>query len=130
MMNNYIVLDGKKYTTRADSWTEIIEKPNSVRYTLTGELDITYGSSIPTIWTGEIVAPVTARALGWGTVSDLETSLVKQESVTFYDHYGSGHNVHSVMPIQGRSLSNMWDDMNNVFYVGVRLVSEGVIAET
>ena len=122
-MNNYITLDGKRYTTVAN-WTPVTEKPYTERYTLSGALDITYGPATPTAWEGEIVAPVTPRSFAWGDIDDLMTALAKKESVTLYDHDGVSHTVHCLGSHERRSLINVWDDDQNVFYVTVRLVSE------
>ena len=124
-MNNYITLDGYKYATTADTWRPVIHKPHTERYTLTGQLDVTYGPSTPTAWEGEIVAPVTARSFGWGTVNTLIATLAKKEAVNFFDHYGQTlYQVHCLGDQERRSLFPNWDDPHNVFYYLVRLVSE------
>jgi len=123
-MNNYITLDTKKYATPANNWHCITRKPNTARFTLQGDLDVTYGPAVPVYWEGEIIGPVTARATGWGTIANLRTSLAKQESLNFTDHYGSSYTVHSIGDLQERSLSNKWDDPTNVLYISVKLVKE------
>jgi len=123
-MNDYITLDGFKYATSANNWKKLLDKPNTVRYTLSGALDITFGAASPTRWVGDVIAPVSARSEGWGTISNLRTSLAKVSSILFTDHYGNRYNVFSVAPLQQRSLMNRWDDTNNVFFVPVELVYE------
>jgi hypothetical protein len=128
-MNDYITLDGFKYATSANNWKKLLEKPNTVRYTLSGALDITFGSASPIRWVGDVIAPVSARAEGWGTILNLRTSLAKVTSVVFTDHYADSFTVFSVAPLQERSLMNRWDDTNNVFFVPVELVFESEYVE-
>lgn len=123
-MNNYITLDGYKYATNANKWEEVTFKPTTVRYTLNGGVDVTYGPATPREWIGEILAPVTARAEGWGTINTLKTTLVKKLAVAFIDHYGYSCNVHCIGEQRGRSLSPRWDDAQNVFFMPVELVEE------
>jgi len=128
-MNDYITLDGFKYATSANNWKKLLEKPNTVRYTLSGALDITFGAASPIRWVGDVIAPVSARSEGWGTISDLRTSLAKVSSMVFTDHYADSFTVFSVAPLQERSLMNRWDDTNNVFFVPVELVFESEYME-
>jgi hypothetical protein len=123
-MNNYITLDGKRYATRADNWFIVENKPHTERYTLFGEVDITYGVSSPTAWEGEIIAPVTPKGFAWGDIDNLLVTLRKKEAVSFYDHHGTSGQVHCLGSLEKRSLMNVWDDPQNVFYVSVRLVVE------
>lgn len=123
-MNNYITLDGYKYATNANKWEEVTFKPATVRYTLSGNLDVTYGDAAPREWLGEILAPVTARGEGWGTITTLKATLVKKSAVTFVDHYDYSCDVHCVGEQRGRSLMPRWDDPQNVFFMPVRLVEE------
>lgn len=123
-MNDYIVLDGNRYATNANNWMPIVAKPHTERYTLTGELDVTYGPSSPQEWQGEIVCPVTPRGEEWGNVSDFIQALNKKEAVDLIDHYGDAYQVHILGDYTRRSAMNRWDDLQNVFYISVRLVAE------
>lgn len=121
-MNSYITLDGKKYVTVAENWRPPVrEKPMMVRYTLLGSLDVTYGPGAPIAWEGEIRADVTP-ATGYGSPSDLITSLMKKEGITFIDHSGTSCTVHAVGPFPQRSLQNVWDGPENTIYTHARLV--------
>lgn len=121
-MNKYIILDGKKYATNASNWKPVYSKPHTERRTLTGEIDITYGPSTLFAWEGEINAPVTPRDIGWGTIEDLRTTLLKKQAVAMTDHRGGVYDVHCLGDFADRSLINVWDSAVNVFYVNVRLV--------
>lgn len=123
-MNNYIVLDGKKYATGATSWRPVNPKPHTERYTLLGALDLTYGAASPQAWEGDIHAPVTARDTDWGTITDLTTTLAKKTSVTFIDHDAVSNTAHCLGTHERKSFMNKWDDNENVFLVSVRIVIE------
>ena len=126
-INEYISLDGKKYATLAKSWQPYTLKPNTVRFTLGGDLDITYSAATPVSWEGEIVADVTARGTGWGTIENLRTTLVKKTSVVLIDHYGNSYNVHPTADIIEKSVLPNWNDPSNSFHVNVVLVKESVV---
>ena len=126
-MNNYIILDGYKYATVANNWNPIKDKPSTVRYTLSGNLDITYSSASPVSWEGEIAGPVTARDVDWGTIDTLRASLAKKVALDYQDHYGDTYTVHSVAEEKQRSLMPVWDDPNNVIYIQVQLVMESEV---
>ncbi len=87
-MNDYITLDGYKYRTPARNWAPAEHKPASVKTTLLGEVDATYGPTTTYEWRGEIAAPVTSPGTGWGTIADLRLSLKKRSALSFSDHYG------------------------------------------
>jgi hypothetical protein len=57
-MNNYIILDGKKYKTPAKRWSPVYGKPATVKTTLMGVVDVTYGPGFYNEWQGEIEGPV------------------------------------------------------------------------
>ena len=69
---------------------------------------MTYGAAFPQAWEGEIHAPVTARAEGWGTITTLKATLAKKSSVVFFDHYGTLYTVHCLGDHRARSLMNYW----------------------
>jgi len=121
-MNNYITLDGYKYATSAANWRPVVNKPYKERYTLAGDLDVTYGDATPTAWEGDIHGPVTARATGWGTIATLRTSMAKKSAVNFTDHNGASGTVHILGQFQQKSTLNTWDASGNVWLVSVRLV--------
>lgn len=120
-MNNYITLDNKKYHTPATQWKPDIQKPATVRVTILGSVDATYGpASIPG-WEGEIEAAVTPET-GFGSISDLRATLSKCEEVVFSDHYGANYYVHVLGPFQQDSKSPMWDGASNKLSMRVKLM--------
>jgi hypothetical protein len=122
-MNDYIKLDSKKYRTNAKNWApKSIRKPMTVRNCLNGDLDVTYGPGVNYYWDGEIEAPNTADT-GWGTYSDLITTLKKTVGVNFEDHYATSYTVHT-NPGKSRSLASRWDSTSNKYYVQVGIVAE------
>lgn len=123
-MNNYIVLDGKRYKTRFPGWEPITSKPSTIRVTLGGSLDVTYGPSSIQGWDGEILAPVTPDTVDYGDIDDLRTSLAKTQGLSMTDHYGNVYTVHVVGSYRETSSSPMWDAATNEFRVPVRLVRE------
>lgn len=122
-MNNYISLDGKYYFTPFGRWSPpLINKPSTTKVTSDGSTDVTYGPASFLSWEGDIEAPVTAPGSGYGTVSDLMTSLAKRQALTFYDHYNTQYSVHAIGPFQSSSMSPKWDSASNIFLVTVNLV--------
>jgi hypothetical protein len=121
-MNNYILLYGKQYKTLASDWVPVWAKPSTDRVTLSGNIDVTYGPAMIVGYTGSIIAPVSA-ASGWGTISDLRTTLAKREVVTFTPHDSStSRNVHVLGGFAPTSLMGMWDAASNEWYVEVRVL--------
>lgn len=123
MVNDYITLDGKKYRVPSKTWEPSINKPETVRVTLSGALDLTYGPSVFKEWIGSIEAPVTPIDSSWGSVADVRTSLAKKSSVTFVDHYGTSYTVAVSGPFRERSISPKWDASTNVILFDVRIIS-------
>lgn len=120
-MNNYISLDGKYYATPEQAWVPKHIKPSTVRITVNGTLDATYGPDTLYVWTGRIKADVTARTASWGTPANARTSLNKQQGLTFYDHYGTQYTVHCDGYSED-SVSPMWDGNENSIYFDVTLI--------
>ncbi len=58
MMNDYIVLNGKKYKTPAKFWQPYVDKPATLRKTLLGETDVTFGPAVTEEWRGQIEGPI------------------------------------------------------------------------
>ncbi len=119
---NYITLNGKKYVTPAKSWKPMPVKPASVRYTLTGRMDATYGAAVLLQWDGEIEAAVTP-ATGYGSVADLDAACALRGTMAFTDHDGNNYTVHLLGPFPKRSLGNKWDAPGNKVYVTVSIRS-------
>jgi hypothetical protein len=121
-IRDYITLDSLKYHTPAKAWEPVPNRPISVRRTLLGAADAAFGPISWREWQGDIRAPVTAEAAGWGTIANLRTSLAKRQALAFVDHYGNACNVVVMGPFPERSIMNVWDDPANSFFVTVALV--------
>jgi hypothetical protein len=121
--NPYITLDGKKYATVAKGWQPSTPKPVTARQLANGNLDVTYGVKNLRTWEGEIIAHVSEDRTGYGTSSDIETSLAKLQGLTFIDHYGTTVTVH-VIVWKPRSMINDWASSTNKFYYTVRLMAD------
>jgi len=120
-MNAYIELAGKRYKTLASQWEPIVEKPATVRYAWDQTLDVTYGPSSFTGWTGVIEASVLPNA-NYGTPAELMATLLTQGEILYRDHYGGQYYVHAVGPFKQRSLLNVWDSPRNKLFVSAKLV--------
>jgi hypothetical protein len=120
-MKNYIILDTKQYMTVFGEWQPLINKPSSVRYLWNGNTDVTYGPGLPQEWRGMVRVPVTASG-SWGSISNMRTTLMKKQSVSFTDHYEETYSVHIIGEITEDSFTPGWDNATNVFHIPVRLV--------
>lgn len=121
-MNNYITLDSKKYVTPQQGWIPRVIKPSTVRLTLLGAIDATYGPGNILEWQAEIEAAV-SPASGYGSPSDLRTSLQKVVGLSFTDHFSTSHTVH-VRGFEETSMSPMWDGSSNVVIFNVTLMGQ------
>lgn len=123
-MNDYVTLDGKKYTATHGKWTEVIVVPATIRKTLSGVTDVTYGPATYQEWRGEMRAYPGTPPVGYGTWSDLKTSLQSLAGLSFTDHFGNAHTVHFGGEAHNTSLSPVWDQDSGKMFVMVRLVKE------
>ena len=123
-MNSYITLDSYKYSTTQKRWAPTIVKPGTVRFTIEGAIDATYAPNVFYVWTGEIRADA-SPAIGYGSIDNLKATLVKRESVTFYDHYGNSHTVHIVGDMPESYLQPDW--ANSLAFVQVRITGTAPI---
>jgi hypothetical protein len=91
-MNNYIEIDSKRYKTMFGDWAPFLAKPGTLRYTLDGNLDATYGPAAPKGWMGMIFAPITTEGAQWGSYDDLIASLSKLQGLhsSHYRRYSTG----------------------------------------
>lgn len=121
-MNNYITLDGKKYKTPSKQWQPVSNKPATVRNTLLGEIDATFGSAAIDEWQGQIEGPVTPTDGTWGAITDLRTSLRKNIQLVMTDHYGVAYDVVVFGPLKEESLMPMWDSPSNIIAVTARII--------
>jgi hypothetical protein len=121
-IRNYITLDGKQYKTPAKTWEPTPTRPATVRRTLLGRGDATFGANSWREWRGEVEGPVTSPGALWGTLGDLRASLVKRQVLAFEDHYGNSCSVVALGPFAERSIMNVWDDPENSIFLTVALV--------
>jgi hypothetical protein len=121
-MNNYITLDDKKYKCPAKQWQPVTTKPNSVRVTLLGEVDVTFGSATIREWQGQIEGPVSVPDGTWGTVDDLRATLAKRQELPLIDHFGISHTVVCIGPFKEEPFMSMWDSASNHFNVSARII--------
>ena len=119
-MAAYIEIDGLRYVTPSKAWEPSETKPSTLRVTLSGALDVTYGPAILLEWRGEVEAPVTAITL-YGTITDLITSLRKKQLLTFKDHYGTSYSADISGQMVRRSHSAGWSASSNIWFVSVTI---------
>ncbi len=124
-MNPDIVLDGKQYRTLAKQWNPEINRPATVRFTITGQIDATFAGFCFLRWNGMVAAPVTPDTADCGSIDDLRVSLTIGSLLAFIDHYGHDYTVAALGPFTERSLSPMWDQTSNMIYVMVQLIGKG-----
>jgi len=125
-MNNYIILNSKKYSTPAKAWEPIPDKPATFRVTLDGKADVTYGPATISEYRGEVEAPVQSDT-GWGNVTDLRAVVATLGSVSFTDHFGNSFLAHILGPNGERYLTPMWDASENKVRIAVRLIIESAV---
>lgn len=123
-MNDYIILDNKRYKAIFGQWAPTRVKPAKIRKTLAGATDATYGPAITVSWEGTLIVPVTPSGSSWGSDEDLRTSFDKLESLSFTDHYGDTCNVIAAGVLQENSLTPTWDSVLNRFLFRTTLVRE------
>lgn len=121
-MNNYITLDGKKYKVPSKQWQPVTTKPNTVRMTLLGEVDVTFGGATITEWQGQIEGPVTPQDGSWGSISDLRATLAKRQEIAMIDHFGVACTVVCIGPFKEDSFMSAWDASSNHFNITARVI--------
>jgi hypothetical protein len=130
-MADYIVLNGKRFRALQKAWQPSGPVPATVRVTLHGDLDITFGPRRLKNWIGQLVAPNTADPAPtdgsgetYGTAADLRTLLDFKAAVTFKDHLGVTYNPAGLIGSgRERSLLPDWDNPGNKFYIEVEIVA-------
>ena len=120
-MNDYIILDGKRYSAAHEQWTPSVDRPMMKRRLLSGKVVVKFGPNVFRSWRGTINVPVTASA-PYGTLADFRTTYALLSSVGFTDHYGTSYTVVIDRTIDERSLSPQWDATENIFKFNISLV--------
>lgn len=116
-MNNYIVIDGKKYSTTHGTWIPRDVIPGRVRRTTNSAIDAVYGTPYKE-FQGEI-RPYHTAPTGWGSYADLLTSLAKATKLAFIDHFGNEYEAAIVGPLEPRSMSPRYDAADNQYLVNI-----------
>lgn len=119
-MNSYITLGGKQYTT-STRWEPAVEKSMRYQLALNGSIVATYAAAEILTYDGEIRVNATESRAGWGSPTDLESTLGQRGAITFIDHDGASHSVH-VKGWKRASLIPRWDSPSNKFFYDVTLV--------
>jgi hypothetical protein len=120
-MNDYIILDGKRYRTGHPEWEPIEDRPMVVKRLLSGATNVTFGPATFTSWSGVIHVDVGAQA-PFGTIDDFRATCRKRAVLSFTDHYGNSASVVIDRRVGGRSLSPMWDANDNVWRMNITLL--------
>ena len=123
--NNFIILNGLKYSTSQGNWGAEYTRAAGVRKLWSGSVDVTFGPSTLNAWAGRVNAPVTAREAGWGTIVDMRALYLSRTSLPFIDHYGDTHSVVLVGRISEKSQTPDWEAAGNLWYIDVILVKNG-----
>jgi len=123
-MTNYITLDGKKYVTVHPKWKPQLVRPKTVRVTLAGDLDATFGSAVTQTWMGIAKAPITPKDASWGTRDDMVATFAKASLLTFVDHRGDSYNVAILSDGVEMSRSPDWDVASNTYHFVLTLIGE------
>jgi hypothetical protein len=120
-MNDYIILDGYKYHTAAESWEPNEERPMVIRRLMSGSSNVTFGPATFTGWRGTVLVDVTPAA-GFGSIDNMRTTYRKRQVLSFTDHYGTVCNVVIDRGVGEKSISPMWTAVDNVFRINLSLV--------
>ena len=120
-MNNYIILDGRKYMTISGQWAPSTARATQIRPLLSGRDDVTFGPAPRKYWDGTIVAPITPVDASWGSVGDMRTSMNKMSVLAFSDHFGVGVSVVLVNPNNEVSYVPDWEQPDNEIKFSVQL---------
>ncbi len=121
-MNDYIILDGKKYHTTFKKWEPLVDRSVVIKKLASGNRNATFGPTMKPIWQGAVRAAVTPEA-GFGSIEDLRTTYYKLSSLAFTDHYGDAFTVVLERRVNEVSFSPKWDAAENVFEVNLTVVS-------
>ena len=121
-MNDYITLDGKKYTTVHKQWAPFPERPVVLKKLLSGGRNVTFGPSVTNQLQGAILAAGADPETGFGTINDLRATYAKLTTLSFIDHYGAASTVVIGPKVNENSITPKWDAASNKFQVMVSLV--------
>jgi len=89
-MNNYVTIDGKKYKVVSPNYSVLPEKAITVRQTVGAAVDRVHGPSLTRYLMVLRVVHASPES-GYGTLSDLVASYVKQSDITFVNIDGTSY---------------------------------------
>lgn len=120
-MNDYIILDGKRYTAPFLQFEAKRQVPQRQKYTLGGTLDVTYGPANPLFWEGKLKVPVLELDSDYGNIVDFRLTIVKKIAVSFTDHLTDVYTVHISGVHHEIPKVPVVDSVENVFYIPIKL---------
>ena len=120
-MNDYIILDSKRYRVAHESWEPNEERPMVVRRLMSGGTTVTFGPATFTGWNGIVMADVGAVA-PFGTPADLRTTYKKRTLLSFTDHFGAVHTVVIDRRVGEKSISPKHDASDNTIRMNLALI--------
>jgi len=121
-MNDYIVLDGKRYKARFPQFDRLRRKPSRERMTLGGKLDVTYGPAVWVLWQGPLVVDYTPGDTLYGSSDELDVTFDKTVALTYIDHFGTAFTPPIVGNLPRQSLTPVHDGAENRFLYTVRII--------
>jgi hypothetical protein len=120
-MNDYIILDGKRYRVAHETFEPNEDRPMMVRRLLSGSTRVTFGPATFTGWSGTLMADVSAVA-PFGTPDDLRVTYKKRTSLDFTDFEGNAYTVVIDRRVGEKSLSPKHDAEDNTFRMNMTLL--------
>ena len=120
-MNDYVILDGKRYVAPFLQFEAKRQVPQRQKYTLGGTLDVTYGPAAPLFWEGKLKVPVVGRDSDFGNIVDFRLTIVKKVAIAFTDHLTDVYTVHISGIHHEVPKVPVVDSIENVFLVIINL---------
>ncbi len=122
-MNDYVTLDGYRYTAPFMQFEPIRQKPNRMRYTLGGTLDVTYGPASPLVWQGKLRVPVQPTDSDvYGDIGQFRITAATKGELAFIDHDGDTYTIHLIGQFHELPKVPVVDSAQNNFYIPVTIV--------
>ncbi len=120
-MNDYVILDGKRYVAPFLQFEAKRQTPQRQKYTLGGTLDVTYGPAAPLFWEGKLKVPVLEQDSDYGNIVDFRLTIVKKIAIDFTDHFTDVYTVHISGVHHEVPKVPVVDSIENVFYIPIRI---------
>lgn len=128
---DYIILDGYRYKALAKNWKPMTIRPATVRLTLLGDMEGTFGSNALMKYEGFLSvvhgesAPGAADGTLYGNIYTLRETLTKKTSLTMTDHNGTAFSeVVLIGPFDEQMLTNIWNSADNKYFVRVEIMAK------